>query len=725
MKTSSDSSLQYGVAILLAIAILPLATAIAFAHSERPTAAPARFGADPVLDRVPTAVLNVCKVGCLFDDIQEAVNAAPAGAEIRVHRGLYKELPSRAVLDDLPGDNADGTYSFLFHQLHPNNINLIAVLGGTSGKTNLTIAGWDERTNTYANPRDVVIDVEFQKHVGIRCDKADGCIIRNLSIYHAREHNIYVLDQDGFITDKTVSGWAGDYPYLFFATDHGIASNCEAFGAGDGGIYPGGQADLSQLCDPITGCHFEDSGLCTAPGIPYSCCTGPAMGTCTRAADNDVCNGPGDPFTCCTGAGAGTCYHSTEVKSCKSYHNVLGYSGTQGDWALVHDTQFYDNAVGFVDDSETDHPNYPQNNTRFERNYVYDNNFNVYRHDSDVTITVFYGSIYLPVGTGVFWASGNANQTHNNYFWDNSTVGTWLASGQGIVGWVVDDPEHPAPPFVSSCNRHTLNKMFRPPGFAGSCDEADCSNAQDFDWDGLGNDNCWENNEGPGGAAATGEPPAVCTPIANPITGCNGTIAVETDPVAGALSQVGLVYDSGMPLCASLGTQPCFKDPNETQGNCDNDPSQPECAGGGFHGRNRIAGCIAAEDPLTPLGASGSGRVSLASGSLTFSFNANRTASATTGSLKVKAPGVTINGTINGLHRNALVGTIDGPCTLNGAAAVCQIVFEDEAVPGASVDTLSIWVTPMSGTPFNLPTSTISSGDVSLSNRTLEPCNAT
>jgi hypothetical protein len=676
------------VALLFAVAILALATALAWAHSERPTAAPPRPGPWPDLNRTPTAVLHVCKIGCLFQDIQAAVNAAPAGAEIRVHRGLYKELPSRAVPDNLPPDSPDGTYSFLFHQLHPNNVNLIAVLGGTTGKINLTIAGWDERTNTYANPRDVVIDTEFQKHVGIRCDKADGCILRNLSVYHAREHNFYLLDQDGYILEKTVSGWAGDYPYLTFATDHGLYANCEAFGGGDGGIYPGGQADLSLLPD-----------------------------LSVRNADNYVCTGPGDPFTCCTGPAAGTCYHSTEVKYCKSYHNVLGYSGTQGDWALIHDTRFYDNAVGFVDDSETDHPNYPQNNTRFERNYVYDNNFNVYDDDSDVTITVFYGSLYLPVGTGVFWASGNANQTHNNYIWDNNLVGVWTASGQGLVqGPAMSDP--PGFPFMSSCNRHTINKTYQAPGHANTCTEADCSNELDFSWDGLGNDNCWENNVGPGGSPSTMDfTPVACTGIPDPVTGCNVALGLG-NPAVNGLSQAGLVYvpdpmgGDDKPLCYFTGTQPCFIDPDQRTGNRTT-------------GRNRMGGCIAAEDPLTPLATTGGGRVVIAGGSATFSFDATRTASATTGSLKVKAPGINVVGTVNGLHRNALAGTLDGPCTLNGAMAVCHVAFEDKSVPGAGVDTFGITVTPLAGTPFVLEAAPIFSGDTSLSNRTLEPCDAT
>ena len=50
---------------------------------------------------------------------------------------------------------------------------------------------------------------------------------------------------------------------------------------------------------------------------------------------------------------------------------------------------FYDNAVGFVSDSETDHPNYPENNLIFERNRVYNNNFNVYSAKSDVKAKEF------------------------------------------------------------------------------------------------------------------------------------------------------------------------------------------------------------------------------------------------------------------------------------------------------------------------------------------------
>ncbi len=46
------------------------------------------------------------------------------------------------------------------------------------------------------------------------------------------------------------------------------------------------------------------SGVCTAAGVPLTCCTGPGAGKC---APNDACTAVDAPFPCCTGKGAGTC----------------------------------------------------------------------------------------------------------------------------------------------------------------------------------------------------------------------------------------------------------------------------------------------------------------------------------------------------------------------------------------------------------------------------------
>ncbi|HJR18960.1 MAG TPA: hypothetical protein VJ922_04500, partial [Actinomycetota bacterium] len=158
-----------------ALALTLALPGFAWGHAERSTPSPAREGSIPDPNRTPTAVLNVCKTGeCAFEHIQAAVTAAPAGALIQIWPGLYKEEPSlqKAIL---PPDSPDGTYSFEHHVDFPNSQNLIAIVG--EKKRNITLRGMG------AKPLDVVIDVAFRKHVGIRMDRADGSIIQNLSVF--------------------------------------------------------------------------------------------------------------------------------------------------------------------------------------------------------------------------------------------------------------------------------------------------------------------------------------------------------------------------------------------------------------------------------------------------------------------------------------------------------------------------------------------------------------
>jgi hypothetical protein len=166
------------------------------------------------------------------------------------------------------------------------------------------------------------------------------------------------------------SGYSTDYPFLTFANDHWVMKNCEAFGGGDGGIYPGGSAET--------------------PGR-----------------------------------------FSMEITGCRSYHNVLGYSGTYGNHVWVHDNEFFDNAVGLVSDSETDHPNYPQNNLVFERNLVHDNNFNPYLETSDVKATVFADFAYIPWEPGSSCSAGT--RTPFKATSSGATIATASGWGPGTV----------------------------------------------------------------------------------------------------------------------------------------------------------------------------------------------------------------------------------------------------------------------------------------------------
>jgi hypothetical protein len=476
-----------------ALALTLALPGLALGHAERYMESPPRPGAVPNQDRVPTAVLDVCKTGeCAHQHIQAAVNAAPEGALIRIWPGFYKEEPSRVVPHGEP-DNPDGTYSYDFHVKNPNGQNLIAIIG----KKNLTLRGMG------AQPRDVVIDVEFKKHVGIRGDRSDGLILENFSLWHSFDHGVYILETDGFIIDRVVSGYSREYPFLTFANDHGVMKNCEAFGGGDGGLYPGGAADA----------------------------VGGKLGR-----------------------------YAMEIANCKSYHNVLGYSGTQGDNVWVHDSEFYDNAVGLVTDSETDHPNYPQNNLTLERNKFYNNNFNPYSADSDIWPTVFANSILIPVGVGVLLASGNDNLLQDNYIWGHDYYGAWLLNGVGLIlgpGGPVVDGSPFAPPFVSEGNRFLANKMYNPASPAGS------ENAVDFGWDGVGLTNCWESNTSSpeGGSVSTNG--LMLPPCSNPADNSTLPVTPGVPFPTNFIEQAGLLFidtdndgTGDTPICQLSGTCP-------------------------------------------------------------------------------------------------------------------------------------------------------------------------
>jgi hypothetical protein len=462
--------------VLAALLLVILPTHTAFAHKERPTLSPAREGAVPDQSREPTQILDVCKTGeCPYEHIQAAVNDAPDGALIRIWPGTYHEEPS-AAQPDLPPDSADGTYSYEFHVQNPNAQNLIAIVG----KKNITLRGMGQ------TPRDVVIDGAFNKHVVIRGDRSDGIIIENLSVWHGLEHGIYIMDTSGLLIDRVHSGYSRDYPFLTFANDHGLMKNCEAFGGGDGGIYPGGSADT--------------------PGR-----------------------------------------FSMEIRNCRSYHNVLGYSGTQGNYVWVHDNEFFDNAVGFVSDSETDHPNYPQNHLLFERNKVYDNNFNPYLESSDVKATVFANFAYIPVGTGVFLLSGNENTVQSNEFWNNERYGLWLGSGYGLVlgptgPFTTGEPA--TAPWASS-NLRISNNWFNSP-------TGDAPNGIDIAWDGMGEGTCFEENWRAEGVPATTDA-AFLPPCDIPIYNQPMPTTLAPPTASNLLAQISLVFVEGEPLCFRLG----------------------------------------------------------------------------------------------------------------------------------------------------------------------------
>ena len=306
---------------------------------------------------------------CRFHQIQPAITASHNNDRVVVMPGVYTEPTSRAQPTNDPkcaqyketNDKSEsGAVSYAYQVHCPNDQNLIAVIGRGLGPGNDPQPPLNDRhgipnlgpcircnlqlEGSGVNADDVVVDggnpangnggpEGGSKDVGIRADRADGFVLRNMTVRHVNEHAIYVLESDGYLLDDFKTFYAGEYGVLTFVEDHGLIQNCEAAGNGDSGLYPGAGAD--------TGAQRQ----------------------------------PGTPFR-----------YSQEIRFCDSHHNTGGYSGTDGNATHVDHDNFYDNALGFTTDVFTapGHPGFPQDSDLIEDNNFFSNNFNPYLKGSDV-----------------------------------------------------------------------------------------------------------------------------------------------------------------------------------------------------------------------------------------------------------------------------------------------------------------------------------------------------
>lgn len=415
---------------------------------------------------------------CSFDSIQDAVDASGNNDRIVIMPGLYTEPESRAALTNDPActslleHNDEGSTSALSYAYHlkcPNDQSLINVSGRAQGgpvpqppltdRHGIPNAGACVRCNLQIEgsgptPNDVVIDAgrvesgnsspaDPVKDVGIRADRADGIVIRALTVRHAKEHGIYVLETDGYRLERFKTFFNEDYGVLTFVSDHGLMQKCEAVGSGDSGLYPG---------------------------------AAPETGEQTREAKPR---------------------YNTEIRYCDSHHNTSGYSGTDANAVWLHHNSLYDNANGFTTDvfTASGHPGFPQDSDLLEKNKIYSNNFNPYREGSDIDPTV-----PMPVGTGMWIAGGNNNTIRNNWFFDNWRRGTMLfAVPNTFVCPTPDPPSVPGcqPSDTSTSHRNEFygNKMgVTPKGKVRP-------NGLDFWWDPYPKNvnNCWFKNTGANG----------------------------------------------------------------------------------------------------------------------------------------------------------------------------------------------------------------------------------
>jgi hypothetical protein len=281
-------------------------------------------------------------------------------------------------------------------------------------------------------------------------------VLRNVTVRHAKEHDVYVLESNGYLLDRFKVYWAGEYGVLTFVEDHGLMQNCDAVGSGDSGLYPGAGAKTSAGRDTNVYPTFR---------------------------------------------------YSQEIRDCDSHHNLAGYSGTDGSGTHIDHNNFYDNSLGFTTDVFTapGHPGFPQQGDLVEYNNFYSNNFNPYLASSDIAPTE-----PEPVGTGFWIAGGNDNVVRYNRFYDN-----WR---RGAMLFAVPDSTVCGPPPVGSsipvpgCDPSRFSTSYRN-SFYGNVmgvapDGTAKPNGTDFWWDDYATNtgNCWYQNTAAPGRMVTTSP---------------------------------------------------------------------------------------------------------------------------------------------------------------------------------------------------------------------------
>jgi parallel beta helix pectate lyase-like protein len=463
--------------VLVLLAAFSLWGAAAFGHKERPVTFPNRPGSVPtyrtegpylvvctdqtakLIDGYPEPLrsyneklLSECQKSG-YSDIQAAVDSVVVpGTRILVQPGRYFETPSlapptkecqeierrAASSPPSPPSTTPGRPLTYEEQAEcPHLQNLIAILGGA---TNANECGGRlcglQVVGTGLNPSDVIVDGNFQRNNVIRADRADGVYFRNFTVQHGRNSALYIIESNGFAIDQVYARWNTEYGLLTFASDHGLYVNCEAYGNGDSGLYPGGGA-------------YRHDGF------------------------------------------------SVEITRCKAFHNLLGLAGTGGNYLYIHDNDFSDNSVGIgVDSFFPSHPGLPQHADQIVNNTIHDNNEDFYRYwrnrvcfRKDEAKRNYEGGVVcpqalVPIGTGIMIAGGNSNLVSGNAIYGNDRYGVMLFHNPVLLLKIIDGDLD-----TSFYNQFSGNSMGRRPN--GS--EAD-NGLDDFWWDGEGAGNCWTKN---------------------------------------------------------------------------------------------------------------------------------------------------------------------------------------------------------------------------------------
>jgi hypothetical protein len=517
---------------------------------------------------------------CEYDEIQPAITDSGNNDRVVVMPGLYTEPTSRSKptndpscdqyeeVNDRPGDGEGGfqtganTYTYIYYC--PNDQNLIAILGREPRHELLPPTPLDDRhgipdlgpcircnlqlEGSGVSADDVVVEAgdpargdgqdpdpeNDNKDVGIRIDRADGSVLRQITVRHVREHGLYHHEVDGYVAERFKVHYAHEYGTLEFTSDHGVIRDCDTDGSGDAGIYPGSAPDTGE------------------------------QGVAEQGIEQR---------------------YNTEITRCDMHHNAAGYSGTAANAVWLHNNDFYDNALGFTTDVFTaaGHPGFPQDSDLLENNEFYDNNFNPYLEECEgpspsdnydpenPTCSDIDPTIPVPVGTGMWIAGGNNNEVRNNHFWDNWRRGAMLFTVPDAFVCGDASPTNPGNQ-QHGCDETEVNTSYRNEFYGNVMgrtpgDVAD-PNGVDFWWDRFPgtqpppNGNCWYDNVGMDGTrdTLTAEPPVGPVPDTS-VPGflpedCSTSIGTSGASAEAELLGCLAQFDQGVPAGCTWFTTP-------------------------------------------------------------------------------------------------------------------------------------------------------------------------
>jgi hypothetical protein len=419
---------------------------------------------------------------CRYREIQKAVDAATSGDRIRIFPGVYTEPTSRrAPFNDAKCSQDDPKYweptndghgedgkvpTYQFQWDCKNSRNLVQILGDSPADPDREC---DQKCNlqlegTGRRPGDVLLVGDRLKRDVLRADRADGIVIKNMTAEQGSFNGFDVVETNGFLLDRIVGRYNQNYGILTFTSDNGLYDAVEGHHNGDSGIYPG---------------------------------SGPE-GHCLR--------------------------YGIEIRNSSSHDNVLGQSGTAGNGTWIHDSKWFDNGVGIVNDSfASGHPGMPQDCSKWEDNEVYSNNRNYFEKANQeyCAATPFEKrprehvcpQFQSPVGTGFAFYGANANIIRDNRVWDNWRSGYRLF---WVPGAIRGDNSPAAQRDTSHRNQITGNTF----GIAPNGEKL--PNGVDVFWDEQGDGNCWDGNRGINGrvtsdpATLPGCPEGSSGPVSNP-----------------------------------------------------------------------------------------------------------------------------------------------------------------------------------------------------------------